>query len=158
MKITAQEEGKPTIRNIAKLLMNSMYGRFGMHADMTQTKIVSYSERVELGKSFTIQSSIQLGSFYLVNYVLASPPLAAPFEANKLIELYTRKDLPARTNVAIASAVTAYSRVIINSYKIRALEQNLNIYYSDTDSLVTNGELPSDLIDSAEPLGGIGSH
>ncbi|CAB4392822.1 unnamed protein product [Rhizophagus irregularis] len=31
MKITAQQNKQATIRNLAKLLMNSMYGRFGMH-------------------------------------------------------------------------------------------------------------------------------
>lgn len=31
MKVNAQLEGRPVLRNIAKLLMNSMYGRFGMH-------------------------------------------------------------------------------------------------------------------------------
>jgi len=33
MKVTAQLEGKPVIRNVAKLMMNSMYGRLGMHID-----------------------------------------------------------------------------------------------------------------------------
>lgn len=78
---------------------------------------------------------ISLALFYLVNYILENPPLAAPFEANKLIKKYF-KGLPGRTNVAIASAVTAYSRMIINSYKLRAIEQGLEIFYSDTDSLV----------------------
>src|SRR4026208_628020 len=31
MKIEAQVNRQPNIRNMAKLLMNSMYGRFGMH-------------------------------------------------------------------------------------------------------------------------------
>lgn len=31
MKIEAQLNKQPTIRNMAKLLMNSMYGRFGMN-------------------------------------------------------------------------------------------------------------------------------
>ncbi len=33
MKVQAQLDNQPTIRNLAKLLMNSMYGRFGMHTD-----------------------------------------------------------------------------------------------------------------------------
>jgi hypothetical protein len=36
MKIEAQRNSQPTIRNLAKLLMNSMYGRFGMHPTLTQ--------------------------------------------------------------------------------------------------------------------------
>jgi hypothetical protein len=54
------------------------------------------------------------------------------------------------TNVAIASAVTAYSRMIINQYKLLALNLGLEIYYSDTDSLVLNGKLPEEYISNTE--------
>ena len=115
------------MRNIAKLLMNSMFGRFGMHTDLTQTKIVSYSERVKIGEHFTIKSSIQLGSLYLIIYLLGKPPLAAPPEANKLIKKSQPYSLSSRTNVAIASAVTAYSRMIINQHKLTAINAGLNL-------------------------------
>jgi hypothetical protein len=72
--------------------------------------------------------------------------------------------LPGQTNVAIAvplglerssvsagtkAAVTAYSRMIINGFKLAAMEQGLEIYYSDTDSLVVNSPLSPEHIDSA---------
>src|ERR1044072_7523910 len=57
---------------------------------------------------------------------------------------------PMETNVPIAAAVTAYSRMIINDLKLQAMSQGLEVYYSDTDSLVVNGPLPADLIDEAE--------
>jgi hypothetical protein len=40
MKIQAQLNNQPTIRNIAKLLMNSMYGRFGMKTEYIKHQIV----------------------------------------------------------------------------------------------------------------------
>ena len=40
MKVTAQLNNQPTIRNVAKLLMNSMYGRFGMHTKPMQTSLI----------------------------------------------------------------------------------------------------------------------
>lgn len=40
MKIQAQLQGLPTLRNLAKLLMNSMYGRFGLHTEATQTALL----------------------------------------------------------------------------------------------------------------------
>jgi hypothetical protein len=39
--------------------------------------------------------------------------------------------------------------MIINQYKLKALEQALDIYYSDTDSIVLNWALPENLVDSA---------
>lgn len=58
--------------------------------------------------------------------------------------------LPGQTNVPIAAAVTAYSRMIINEYKLLALKLGLDVYYSDTDSLVLNGALPSECCDPAQ--------
>jgi len=40
--------------------------------------------------------------------------------------------------------------MIINQHKLTALSQGLNIYYSDTDSLIVDGVLPSHLLDNAE--------
>lgn len=39
--------------------------------------------------------------------------------------------------------------MIINTYKLKALELGLDIFYSDTDSLVVNGPLPENMIHSA---------
>jgi hypothetical protein len=64
-------------------------------------------------------------------------------ELNKVIEKLSNK-----TNVAIAAAVTAYSRMIINQYKLDAMALGLELFYSDTDSLVLNGPLPEHMIDS----------
>lgn len=41
-------------------------------------------------------------------------------------------------NVAIASAVTAYSRVYMSNFKNR---ENINLYYSDTDSIFIDRKL-----------------
>ena len=40
--------------------------------------------------------------------------------------------------------------MIINQFKLLALSLNLDIFYSDTDSLVVNGPLPSEYCDSAK--------
>jgi hypothetical protein len=40
--------------------------------------------------------------------------------------------------------------MIINQYKLLALNLGLEIYYSDTDSLVLNGELPKEYISNTE--------
>src|ERR1043165_302022 len=57
--------------------------------------------------------------------------------------------LPGQTNVPIAAAITAYSRMLINEFKLLAMDLGLDLYYSDTDSLVVNGALPEQYIDSA---------
>jgi len=52
--------------------------------------------------------------------------------------------------VAIASAVTTYSRMIINEYKLLALKLGYELYYSDTDSLMISGPLPEECISKTE--------
>lgn len=54
MKIDAQMNNKPTIRNIAKLLMNSMYGRFRMKTINQLVEIVNKEGLESLMKNYQI--------------------------------------------------------------------------------------------------------
>src|SRR5947209_7997229 len=49
-------------------------------------------------------------------------------------------------SIAIASAVTSYSRIYMNQIKLDILSKGGSIYYTDTDSIVTNIKLPSSMI------------
>jgi hypothetical protein len=148
MKIKAQENNQPTIRNISKLLMNSMYGRFGMHTENIHHKIVNTKQLTDIANHFSILGEIPLGNFVLVTYTLKeSTTQLGSQQSQNLISLL--EGSPSNTNVAIAAAVTSYSRMIINQYKLDALALGLEIYYSDTDSLVLNGALPENYCNSA---------
>lgn len=56
------------------------------------------------------------------------------------------------TPIVISAAVTAYARVYISKLKLDILKKGGKIYYSDTDSIVTNIKLPDSLV-SAKGLG-----
>lgn len=91
-----------------------------------------------------------------VEFSTPTPAVQAPGEAQGVANIAQIKeliknlmDLGNKTNVAIAAAVTAHSRMIINSFKLLALDLGLQIYYSDTDSLVLNGTLPEEHLDNA---------
>lgn len=71
MKVEAQIDNKPTIRDIAKLLMNSMYGRFGMRTDATRVNLLDLEQLEGLGKQYLILNKIPLGSLFLVSYTLS---------------------------------------------------------------------------------------
>jgi len=148
MKIQAQVQGQPTIRNLAKLLMNSMYGRFGMHTNLEQTAILNSLDYLKYTEVFAIISELIFGDYNLIHYKLKTD-IGGVLKSNKLIKEYNT-NIKQRTNVAIASAVTAYSRMIINKYKLKALDLGATLYYSDTDSMVIDRELPSTLVDSAK--------
>ncbi|GBB99132.1 hypothetical protein RclHR1_34200001, partial [Rhizophagus clarus] len=148
MKIEGQVKGQPTIRNLAKLLMNSMYGRFGMKPSMSVTEIVEAGREEKYFKEWLINSQIKLGSYYVLNMSPNLVYLQGVLTPEKYLE--TLLTYSNKTNVAIAAAVTSYSRIIINSFKLLAINLGLEIYYSDTDSLVVNGTLPEEYISSTE--------
>jgi hypothetical protein len=145
MKVRAQKDGKPVLRNIAKLMMNSMYGRFGMHIEEEITVLTTLEGLNSLIAVNRVLESKKIGDLYLVSYV-PQAPLGEQVVGTREV----RPSRPMETNVPIAAAVTAYSRIIINGYKLDALKAGLQVYYSDTDSLVINGELPPGLVDPSE--------
>jgi DNA polymerase elongation subunit (family B) len=147
MKITAQLNKQPTIRNMAKLLMNSMYGRFGMHSSIQKNHIWTQENIENLSPLWELISQMDYGELSLVTIELNREKALEVLGSQALIAVLDK--LRNNTNVALAAAVTAYSRVIINQYKLLAIKLGLNLYYSDTDSLVLNGKLPEEYLDSA---------
>nr|YP_009228180.1 plasmid related DNA polymerase [Rhizophagus fasciculatus]AJK91311.1 plasmid related DNA polymerase [Rhizophagus fasciculatus] len=117
MKIQAQKDGKPTIRNIAKLLMNSMYGRFGMKTINQAFAIVDKVGYKKLVANYNILDEKYLGNLILISYT-SKTVNSTTINAKPQILTQLLDNLPGNTNVAIASAVTAYSRMIINGFKL----------------------------------------
>lgn len=149
MKVKAQLEGKSVLRAISKLEMNSMYGRFGMHTPELKHAIVNSQQLDKLIKDSKILEHISLGTLDLITYALDTS-LKDFSKSKDMFKLRKYlKGLPGQTNVPISAAVASYSRIIINELKLLALNLKLNIYYSDTDSLVVDGPLPENLLDSA---------
>ena len=58
-----------------------------------------------------------------------------------------------KANVAIASAVTSYARINMINLKMKLIQMDYEIYYSDTDSLFIDKPLPESFINS--DLGGL---
>jgi hypothetical protein len=125
---------------IAKLLMNSLYGRFGMSDNFNEVTIIDESKY----KSFenkhidTITSVMQLNKKYLITLEK---------EKDYLNVLLDNGSINHNINIAIASAVTAYSRIYMSQFKNN---DDYKLFYSDTDSIYINKPLPSDLVSSTE--------
>lgn len=103
--------------------MNSLYGRFGMDQylvnnvviDKDDTKLETIYEKTE------IDDIIELDNKLLVQYL--------PKDYNSYSY---QENLEVDISVAIASSVTAYSRIIMSQYKNNS---SYNLHYTDTDSL-----------------------
>ena len=123
---------------VAKLLMNSLYGRFGMLDSFDDIFIFSKEQYDEFIKdnSDNIKDFMELGDFMLVFSKDPSEDLITLF--NSLYESHN-------INVAIASAITAYARIEMSYFKNNP---DFTLHYSDTDSAYISSKLPDELVSS----------
>jgi len=127
---------------IAKLLMNSLYGKFCMKTENTRVDIYDCSNELGLSlfqevinsKGETITDYIQIEDhFILVRNVMAD------LKYDEEQDLYHGIDV----NVALASAITSYGRITMCYFKNNP---EFNLYYSYTDSAVIDKQLPEHLV------------
>ena len=127
----------------AKLLMNSLYGKFGMKSDTTKIEIISIKD---LNKYLDKFNTNIADIIYLEDHVVVIintnefiPTSDTPY--NDLDSIHKMD-----TNVAIASAISAYARIHMSQFKNNP---NFKLYYSDTDSAVTDKPLPDYMVGPA---------
>jgi len=124
-----------------KILLNSLYGRFGMNDDFDILEIVDQKELLEIESGdYNISEIKPLGGVgrqnkYLVSY--SNPD-------SKILTLIDGNKEDHNVSIGIAAAVTAYARIIMSQFKNN--KELPNLYYSDTDSLYFDGPIPDSFI------------
>ena len=116
---------------ISKLLMNSLYGRFGMDINLPRNSIMNNETITEFinNKTLEIEDILDL-------------------ENGKSIVVYKNTknkndndiSTESQVNISIAAAITAYSRIIMSKY---LGDNTIKIWMTDTDSIVTDAILPT---------------
>jgi len=139
------EKGHP-MNLIAKLLMNSLYGKFGMKNQTTIVDIFNTNDITEnnifndmldtYGEN--INHCIQLDN-YVVTVRDSLISLFTNPENGEELDSYHGLDI----NIAVASAITSGARMWMSLLKNNPL---FKLYYSDTDSAVTDRPLPSHMV------------
>jgi len=121
----------------AKLLMNSVYGRFGMDDNFPDITIFDNQKEYltfEINHSEEILDIIELDNKILVKHKNFQKEINTMLDGVKETH---------NTNVAIASAITGYARIHMSQFKNT---KDFNLFYTDTDSIYINKPLPDDLI------------
>lgn len=113
---------------ISKLLMNSLYGKFGMNPNLPSHLIIDQSE---------IESYQKDSNNIIVDIT--------PISQNKvIISLFNDTiDNNFKVNVSIASAITSYARIFMSKF---LADNNIKVYYTDTDSIYVDKPLPEEFI------------
>jgi DNA polymerase type B, organellar and viral len=111
---------------IAKLLMNSLYGRFGMNQNFSNNLFVSSKELEKIDHKNLISVLKMDNDLYFIEC--------------------TGEKSNFTGNVAVASAITAYSRIHMENLKKFCMVNNIKIFYFDTDSIFTDKPLPDFMV------------
>jgi DNA polymerase type B, organellar and viral len=135
------EKGEP-MNLVAKLLMNSLYGKFGMKNQSTIVEIFNTSDILE-NNIFnemleTFGESIQ-HKVNIDNYVITVRDALISLRYNEEEHMHHGLDV----NIAIASAITGGARMWMSIFKNNP---EYKLYYSDTDSGVFDKPLPSYMV------------
>jgi DNA polymerase elongation subunit (family B) len=119
---------------IAKILLNSLYGRLGMDDQFLEINVIHKDYYSDFENKFIdyIVESLDLGEYKLVRYK----------NPNNQIEEGTHN-----VSIAIAAAITAYARMHMSIFKNNP---NINLYYSDTDSAYTDSEMDPKFINNKD--------
>lgn len=116
---------------LAKILLNSLYGRFGMDDNFDNINVIHKNYYPDFENKYLdfITDKIELGDYWIVFY--------KGEETNENIVTHN-------VSIGIAAAITAYSRIHMSYFKNNP---KINLYYTDTDSIYTDSDIDESLID-----------
>jgi hypothetical protein len=121
----------------------------GEEKTVIETKNVYKKDLMQYYGSFTIFSEININD--QISTILMSSNL--DYELINEIKEDTNLNLltsfrNVKSHVGIAAAVTAYARIEMMELKLLLSKLDIKLFYTDTDSLFIDGELPAYLIGS----------
>lgn len=130
----------------AKLMMNSLYGKFGMRNEFNRVDIYSINtqeDKLKFKDKLDVWGTTVKDFILLDNYLIVIRDSRLDLKNNPENEdSYHGID----TNIAIASTITSEARVYMSYLKNNP---KFNLYYSDTDSVVISSPLPAELVGNA---------
>ena len=119
---------------ISKLLMNSLYGRFGMKNEMNNHIIIPNKDLTEIIEKLHSEDAkidiLDLNNNHSLLTIILN---------NTNESTLTDKDI----SIGIAAAITSYSRIALSSY---LSNKSLDVLYMDTDSLYITSKLPDEVV------------
>jgi DNA polymerase type B, organellar and viral len=120
---------------IAKILLNSLYGRFGMDDNFPNINIIHKDYYPDFENKYfdNIIDCKKIGDYFLVKY------------KTKEIKIQEEDSSTHNISIGISSAITAYSRIHMTIFKNNP---DFTLYYTDTDSAYFDKPLPKEMVDS----------
>jgi hypothetical protein len=141
-------------KSVAKSLLNNLLGRFGLNIFKPITKIVNKNSLDELLTTRECNSFKKItDNDYLVSYyprVSKHVCESHGYDYLKVLQetgsVYNKELEFSDVSLVISAAITSYARIYMSKIKLDILNKGGNIYYTDTDSIVSDIPLNEDLI------------
>ncbi|GJY02972.1 DNA polymerase-like protein [Tanacetum coccineum] len=131
-RLEARKEGNDALSYVYKILMNSLYGRFGINPKSTITEVCNFKRYTDVVsfEGFIHRDMLSENNFIVSYYTNTGNDR-------------TRWSPPKNSAVQLAADITASARIYMYPYISRD-----DCYYTDTDSVVLSQPLPEELISS----------
>nr|BBH42979.1 DNA polymerase [Marophrys sp. SRT127] len=134
-------------RFLMKIILNSFFGRWGMHDTPVETKVMNFSSFNRILNTRKVHRTWFLGEDTSDNPLIVEyskkPDVNLVDDDDLFFKLMNKQDIRGFeriSSVGIAAATTGYA--LISMYDLLASER---VTYSDTDSLLWEGEIPESL-------------
>ena len=138
-------------RAIMKSLLNNLLGRFGLNINKPITELVNLDDFDLLISTKECKSFKKVSdNSYLVSYYPKISKTVCEMHGLDYTEVLKNANLKVHldnqsksahfndVSIVISAAITAYARIYMNRIKLDILSKGGSIYYTDTDSIVTN--------------------
>jgi hypothetical protein len=138
---------KGTVRFIAKKHLNQLYGYFSKKKTLIKTKNVFNKDLINCYGKYTIFGEIKINDNIIT--ILMSSNM--DYDLLNAIKEESNLDLSSnlkfvKSHVGIAAAVTYYARIEMIKFKVYLMKHGIKLYYTDTDSLFIDKQLPQTLV------------
>ena len=145
----AKKRGDEPLSYLNKLIIHSLYGRFGIKPESNITEICEKERFDMLMSNFEYTMAEPIGnSLYIVSYTGRLQRLQdVPDDDGTLsIQHFSKsRDAGSSSAVQMSAAITAYARIHMYPYISRE-----GCYYTDTDSAVLDTPIPEEEVSSSE--------
>jgi hypothetical protein len=127
--------------------LNTLYGYLGRKKTLIETKNVYKHELKDFYGFYTIFAEIN------INEDISTILMSSNLDYNLINEINQDTGLElvttfrgVKSHVGIAAAVTSYARIEMIELKMLLIKLGIKLYYTDTDSIFVDKELPEYLI------------
>ena len=136
IKIIAEREGNNAKRTIAKLLLNSLYGRFGLKYEPYTIDFVKSDLADEISINHEVLDRVYIANnIECIKYIKAPSDILKELNRDEYNKLKNKTNLDGENvvrNITISALITSYASIFMNPFL--NLSDN-PCYYTDTDSL-----------------------